>query len=195
MPVMTDAGDASDSFSLGEIGALAVKAARGAGHPWGIAEEAGWAVRWLARRRLPGAEALARHLGAPDGGACPIVLGAYLADAGTLTDPALADVAEPLLLVPFLARAAPAGLRVAIGDHTFRVSAQGTDLTGPLPRRGPIDLRPDHTALEAPEPSHRVQAIAPEAFATLQALAARTYAPATDASRAKGAGAGLVDND
>ena len=36
---------------------------------------------------------------------------------------------------------------------------------------------------------------APEAWATLNRLAHRTYAPATEESRLKGAGAGLSDND
>jgi hypothetical protein len=35
----------------------------------------------------------------------------------------------------------------------------------------------------------------PEQFARIHQLAARTYVPATDESRLKGAGAGLVDND
>ena len=42
------------SWSLGEIGALATKAARGSGMDWGLADEAGYAVKWLQRRQLPG---------------------------------------------------------------------------------------------------------------------------------------------
>ena len=41
------------SWSLGEIGALATKAARGSGMDWGLADEAGYAVKWLQRRQLP----------------------------------------------------------------------------------------------------------------------------------------------
>ena len=36
-----------------ELRALVTKAARGAGLAWGLAEEAGWAADWLARRSLP----------------------------------------------------------------------------------------------------------------------------------------------
>ena len=46
------------SWSLNEIEALAKKAARGSGCSWGVAEDAGRAVRWLEARGLPGAEAL-----------------------------------------------------------------------------------------------------------------------------------------
>ncbi len=40
--------------SLNEIAATAAKAVRGCGHPEGIAEEIGLAVRWLCERELPG---------------------------------------------------------------------------------------------------------------------------------------------
>ena len=39
--------------SLNEIESTALKAARGAGYNWGLAEEAGQAARWLAMRGLP----------------------------------------------------------------------------------------------------------------------------------------------
>lgn len=39
------------------------------------------------------------------------------------------------------------------------------------------------------------RAVAPEAWAILDRLAARTYAPASEASRRSGAGAGTTDND
>ena len=55
------------SWSLGEVGALAVKAARGAGMPWGLADETGFAVKWLQARSLPGVTALCRYLSRYDG--------------------------------------------------------------------------------------------------------------------------------
>ena len=39
-----------------EVRSLVTKAARGAGMSWGMAEEAGWAADWLARREMPAAE-------------------------------------------------------------------------------------------------------------------------------------------
>ena len=43
------------SWSLGETGAIALKATRGAGMTWGLAEEASEAIVWLQGRGLPGA--------------------------------------------------------------------------------------------------------------------------------------------
>ena len=50
------------SWSLGEVRALSVKATRGAGFPWGLAEEAGYAVVWLQARKVDGCAALADYL-------------------------------------------------------------------------------------------------------------------------------------
>ena len=50
MPI---ASHAPQWVSLNEIEATAARAARSAGYPWGLAEEAGKACRWLAMRGLP----------------------------------------------------------------------------------------------------------------------------------------------
>jgi len=50
------------SWSLGESGALALKATRGAGFDWGLAEEAAQAVVWLHARGRPGIAALCAYL-------------------------------------------------------------------------------------------------------------------------------------
>ncbi|KMW60818.1 hypothetical protein AIOL_000983 [Candidatus Rhodobacter oscarellae] len=132
-------------MSLGELQALAAKAARGAGLSWGLAEEAGWAVRWLEARGLAGAAALAGVL--PEG-APQIALGAALADGSTPEPPA--EAAQHLLLRPFLEDTPSTQTRAQISQDTLRV---------------------------------------------LNRYASRTYAPATEASRLAGAGAGLSDND
>ncbi|WP_172978117.1 DUF3726 domain-containing protein [Roseovarius sp. THAF27] len=41
------------TWSLNEIEALARKPTRGAGYPWGLAEETGRAARWTARQAGP----------------------------------------------------------------------------------------------------------------------------------------------
>ncbi len=51
------------SWSLGETAALALKAARGAGMSWGLAEETAASVVWLHSRGLPGISALCSYLG------------------------------------------------------------------------------------------------------------------------------------
>ena len=56
------------SLSLNQVEYTARKAVRGAGLPWGLAEDAGRAVRWLEALGLPGLSWLARVLGALDHG-------------------------------------------------------------------------------------------------------------------------------
>ena len=176
-------------YALAEIEAQARKATRGAGYAWGLAEEAGKAVRWLSARGMPGAEALADLLAETDGlpyGAlrpldpdashwrgesalCPLIAGAALGDFRPDPLPSLGPMRQPLLLTPFAAR-----LGCVVED--------GSPLR--LVRTG--DAMPAATQAAA-----RVEAAA---WAALDALAHRTYVPASAASRA-GAGAGGTDED
>lgn len=50
------------SYSLNELESMARRATRGAGYPWGLAEEAGKAARWLCVQGLPGEIFLSRLL-------------------------------------------------------------------------------------------------------------------------------------
>jgi len=167
------------NWSLNETQALCRKAARGAGMAWGLADDAGFAARWLEDRGQGGAAQLAALL--PDwatraeAGTCPIRRGTAWADLGQaptdLSDP------EPLLW-PFLALvAAVTNVAVTWGAGNAISPDGGLTLSG------------------------KTQAVrgraAPDAatIATLETFAARTYAPATEASRLAGAGAGTSDND
>ena len=176
--------------SLGEAVSLAVKAVRGAGAPWGIAEEAGWAIRWLGRAGLPGVEALANTLEAGD--LSPLSLGISIADRRAVPD-VIGPVPEPLLVIPFLSRAVPEGqaLTLDAGETTARVWSDGAEPLPPARELRVIDVCP---APEPPAPVTRIDAPA-EAWALLESFAHRTYAPATEQSRQSGAGAGLTDND
>ena len=195
------------SWSLGETAALALKAARGAGLPWGLAEEAAGAVFWLHQRGLPGISALCGYLDAcghdrpGEEALCPLVLGTALSD-GTHPIPEtvgdqldLGPVRSPLLLLPFLATIPPGTVWVVapgLGDNTpdewhsgwLRGSAPCTLRRGAKPQIDPV--RAGQTRL-------------PDNFACcvdrLTGYAHRTYAPATSQSRLAGAGAGLTDND
>ncbi len=183
--------------SLGEIEATVRKAARGAGLPWGLAEEAGKALRWLAAHGIDGrpafadlldrhaaglvsvriAEADGRWSGA-DGPLCPVALGAALMDHALLPAPAIAagPVLHPELLTPFVVRAA------------FEVAAEGGMV---VCHRGAVaDAAALWTRLGG-----ALDAGGGEAWARLEAYAARTYVPASDQSRRRGAGAGVVDDD
>jgi len=198
------------SWSLGETAALALKAARGAGMSWGLAEETAASVVWLHSRGLPGISALCSYLGqaaapqSPEGG-CPIMTGCALFDGmmdvpETSSQPLdLGHVHAPLLLLPFVARLEPGhywlqapGLQgtvdIANGDgwqsHCLRGSGSCTVSLGDRPQVDP-----------ALEMITRVNGRFTCCVDRLDAYAHRTYAPATGQSRMSGAGAGLTDND
>ena len=94
---------------MGEIRSLAVKAARGAGFDWALAEEAGFAVEWLERNGLPGVAALSEYLSRREEGAfsahyvCPLTIGTLISDTQEWQSRFPARCGQPLLLAPFLA--------------------------------------------------------------------------------------------
>ena len=208
-------------LSLNEIDALSRKATRGAGYPWGLAEEAGRAVRWLCARGMDGGAALADLLDQRDshmlseatpvlsgdtwaangGPLCPLVTGAAVSDmAASLADSHLhlILVQQPILLVPFVGWAAqslssPLTLfweaGQAISDGT------GLHLIGQLPGMAEhMQITPGGVLPRPVSLANRAQ-IGDDSLARLDQFAHRTYAPATEASRLKGAGAGVSDND
>lgn len=189
------------TWSLGEVHALAVKAARGAGYSWGLAEEAGYALRWLAARGLPGPAALAALLRgscAAEGPCprCPLAQGAAIADLGEVPPDRFAS-RYPLLLVPFAARLAqPVTLRwdgAAVSVSQGEVRFEGETVLAPTAE---CTVAPgSEIGREPAKRVTRVPASARMELDILTRLAARTYAPATDASRLAGAGAGTTDND
>ncbi|MCQ0092290.1 DUF3726 domain-containing protein [Roseovarius sp. M141] len=212
------------TWSLGEIEGLARKAARGAGFDWGMAEEAGKAVRWLAGLGLPGPEVLDAFLAAYDrtphaqmrpmdvtaptwtaagGPLCPISAGAALCDiaqdAGLPGDIAIPECACPLLLIPFVAAASEDGghaLHVVWegGEFAFASDIRG-HATVPMALMGRAVIRRG-TAPDLPLPRCQLRYDLDSApAARLTDLARRTYAPDTEASRTSGAGSGLSDND
>ena len=185
------------SWSLGEVASLSAKAAKGAGHPWGVAEEVGWAIRWLAARGLPAAETCAHWLDDAKG-TCPVALGlGTLSDydgAGTLE---FSDVKAPLLSVPFLARALGdrCAAVVSLDSEALMVSATCIQGTCRAPHAKVMTVAPSAQEMSPIAAVNRVESISPEALDALSEFAARTYAPASEASRLSGAGAGLTDND
>ena len=198
------------SWSIGETSALALKATRGAGLSWGLAEEAAGAVAWLHERNLPGVAALCSYLGAvaghpsEDNPACPLLTGSAFSD-GTITAPSgagaridLGRVLSPLLLLPFIASLPP-------GTMWLEAGPLGHDED-----QSPDKWQSQWLVGEAPchiiwgrsrqiSPAGALQTRTPSQFGCcierLTHFAQRTYAPATSASRLSGAGAGLTDND
>lgn len=204
--------------SLNEVEVMSAKAACGAGRPWGLAQEAGWAVAQLEAMGLPGAQSLLGLLKATDGmemealtpetggqvwaardaPACPVVTGAYLADRGEVTGSVtISALYHPVLVLPFLQRLGGQavlewqGGSLAGGAEGVRVDCEpGVNIVRDVSLYG-HDERP---CTDAPAGSGAVD-IDDEIWEALGAFAHRTYVPASEASRLKGAGAGLTDND
>lgn len=131
----------SVTLALSELRSLITKAARGAGLSWGLAEEAGWAAEWLARRGLPAADWATIWLAARiDGATSPVEVGVVLADElvhGAATEGrALPDgLSTPGYLLPFFHRIAGDQASVAVSStagHVVSVSAEGQVEFGPF---------------------------------------------------------------
>ena len=180
------------TYSANEIRALFTKAAIGAGHAGGVADELAGAGLWLLRAGLDGASPLIAALSDGGDGACAAKDGLAAIDliiAGEESRVALAALDVPLLLIGIaghLLRCRELALQIndcTVGD---------AGLSGPVPEPGA-----DVTITKAALPD-RVDAfhqdVPPIAWAKARSLARRTYVPATAASRAN-AGAGSNDND
>ena len=143
---------------------------------------------------------------APGGLLCPVITGAALADrsAQMLDGTAfhLAETAYPLLLAATVGQAARchrrvfttswAGVRVSCFENGLSIDGERDDLQ--LARAESVTCQLDDLAGPQQLPSTQAYKLDAAVFKQIDALAFKTYAPATAASRA-GAGAGLTDND
>ena len=163
--------------SLNEIAATAAKAVRGCGHPEGLAEEAGFAVRWLCQRELPGIPLLLAALGegAPAdveliegsgrrivrtaGGRGPVSVlrvGASLVELSTARpgppdDSPLRPVAVESLTHPLLL------VPFVARDRSGRVTARWSTADGPVvvePADGPVVVEPAADGIRIRAASH-----------------------------------------
>lgn len=197
--------DTALDLSLSEISALTARATRGAGRPWGEAEEAAAAACWLARAGLDWAGALLEVLQPPEAGAdCALRTGIALADAAALSGPPNTQrtINSPCFLLPFAARVADqTGQRIRVtAADTQIVLAPGACpvIAGPKRMSGPaqVTLAPDQQD-QPPGPdwpqTHRGTVLATE-YARLTQLMMAFTVP-TSASSQAGAGAQEDDND
>ncbi len=213
------------NFALNEVEAMAKKASRGAGYSWGMAEEAAKASRWLCANGIDGVNALAVALLAADGSdpkwmvpqtldeewraqsgtICPLMAGATLSDfagVGPEISVGIVNVVAPILLLPFAANAARqfgCPVTVARDGVLATTDGKGLALSGAQSAVS-IDIAPRVTVqrtgqIGAKNPPQTRATPSDAGWAALGHFAHRTYAPATDESRLKGAGAGLSDND
>ncbi|HEV3045538.1 MAG TPA: DUF3726 domain-containing protein [Roseiarcus sp.] len=207
--------------SLNEIETIVLKAARGAGMAWGLAEEAAQAARWLAARCLPFEALFASLLESEawrsqvridgtslsprlaDGWLCPIQAGAWLSDLGDNLPVRIERVLCPLLLAPFAARR----------KGQFELAWEGATLlfdvgavASPPQRLAALHIARTDAAELKPAgvfearrsllvPNKGGSSIDVAGWSKLQNFEARDYVPASLGSRLSGAGAALSDND
>ena len=145
------------SFSLNETEALIKRAARGAGLPWGLAQEAAFAGRWLAACDLDGPWLLAGLLEqntdiplsnltpetdgldwhGPGDHLCPLICGTALSDAAShwqgrhnWADIVITGVSHPLLMLPFVASLAlRANMTFSLEWEGVRVASDGNKVS------------------------------------------------------------------
>lgn len=150
---------------------------------------------------------LAGEWRAPAGPLCPLAAGAALSDrirAALVGDGiALGPVLFPLLLAPYAMPEPGAGRAAELSWNGVRltispgggIAAEGEAGALRTEIAGTVRCRGIEAPAAAPPATYARHPVDPEAWRRLAALARRTYAPSTEASRRKGAGAGLTDND
>jgi hypothetical protein len=186
------------SLSFSEVQDLCAKAARGAGLDWGLAEEAGFAARWLYARGLDGPGALLGFLEAESAENSPLGVGTAISDRAATVS--AVPVRSPLLILPFLFLAANELGRTAQlvwqGNQVF-VTPTGVikghvrELASEAMADVSITFGDDQSV---PIYKSAMTEISPKTISALTRLAMETTVPATAASRAD-AGAGGGDND
>jgi hypothetical protein len=130
----------------------------------------------------------------------PLVQGVGVSDgAARLLDAPMrfGAVSSPMLLLPFAAMAArQLGRTVTVDCEGQNAVTDGgaLSLSAPMPAASAVTIRIGGTLDTLCRKSMRADPASRD-WETLSTFAHRTYAPATEASRLLGAGAGLSDND
>lgn len=210
--------DAVTLLSLPEINAVCLRAARGIGWSWGMAEECGEAASWLAIYGLPWADIILNCLQNPASTAifpapkdwrgkdiCGLHAGATLAEFANLPEgPApegltLGTVRDARLLLPFVARCAvrlDTTLRITITNRPWaEVTGRAIALSADETMSGPIfiqavqpSMKPTHTPTFQAAPISNLQK------ASLDSLALKMTVPSSAQSEA-GAGGDRPDTE
>lgn len=198
--------DALD-VSLNEIEGMALKAARGSGLPWGIADDVGRAASWMARHVATWPASLLALLETPPPSEeNPLLLAGFLADSVPGREARTLDRVEaPVWLLPGVLTGPGGACALRVDAIEMR---RGTD--------GEVSMTDDAATLagspaasvalwfsQAPLPplpcrlTERFSrgVVAVTHWRRLDALAQRTYVPASETSRRTGAGGARLDDD
>jgi hypothetical protein len=209
-------------YSLGEIESQCKKAARGVGLSWGVAEEAGIVARNLSEVGLPGAIVIYNSLKYFDGSVeaclnskeeifqkrkCPILgltLGISLLDRINLIEDRhswdLGKIVSPLALVGVLLRLRGCKYSFIVEWRSFKIVANqfglkmsGNNQNPKLVNKLKIDIaRSENISLYG---FSKICNVSDAIWVGLSKMVEKTYVPATEISRIRGAGAGTLDND
>ncbi len=209
--------------SLNEIESLTLKACRGVGVSWGLAEEAAQAARWLASHGVAwdrslvmllshhtetappvriGRSIVSSQAGAP---LCPIHAGTAIADLLDVDDSwTVDDVLQPVWLVPLVHSSHSLRSQLILRTPGDALTLAADQLTGSLHALSQINRiarihvelgPPDADPIDARVPMPASFRVDAGAWGKLEGYAALTYVPASLQSRISGAGAGVSDND
>ena len=209
-------------FSLSEIESQCKKATRGAGLSWGIAEEAGILARNLCEVGLPGPDAIYKNLkcfddsevtcvksstdmlvinGRPLSG---LLVGIFVVDRLYLAEKgrswSLGTVVGPLAIVGILLRLTETNYsfflewencKVQLTNTGFKISGRNTN---------PQKVEEISIHIKKSEQISKVHffetcIVSDFVWAELSRMAERTYVTASETSRDRGAGAGILDYD
>lgn len=201
---------------------MTLLAARGAGYPWGLAEEAAKSARWLARSGVPWLPSLLAMLAAPlwntelrstDAGIwpekvsdlSPFSAGAYISDTRLTLPIRFHRVRHPAWLLPFISVLAQQtqasvetswlGVKVVQDDRGFYAIGSPKTLLSAIASEVRVALTTSATSNSVAVDQAAVQTVDPAGWQKLEQLAARTYVPSTEVSRVRDAGAGTLDGD
>lgn len=193
--------------TLSEISALTLKAVRGAGCSWDVAEEVAHATRTLESHGIPTVRHIVACLAArrqcackgpdPDAPRCAFSAMTYVSDrrddVADGVDLTMEDVQHPALLIaPLLSLAKSTGITATLwaDDVSATCGPDGCHTSGPLPDRADIRITAAAPAPATHTPATHSRPVDAEVWAQLDQYAAKTLVPDSAASRARGAGDG-----
>jgi len=211
-------------FSANETQSMVRKAAIGMGYDVGVAEDLGKAAAWLCVKSYDGAKTVlqsisegpspifTRNSAQDSEGEYPVFEDLQIATSG----PGIVDIAasselpakiglqgvnSPLLLLGLAGICAEfygVDITIAANNGSGVISTDGATIRGNIPPEG-VDLtltcQMKNARTAGVTYSETAFTCDDETWNRLSKLAAKTYVPASEASREKGAGAGLTDND
>ena len=202
--------------SFSEIDTTSKRASRAAGFAWGIAEEVGKNMRNLEMFGLPGVKSLNLYLQKIKKNAtekpkkvekenrpqskefCPIYCGTSFLDNCKMLESLklikFFNVSHPLLLLPFLSRASDiVGKKISVQyeGNNFLLNFDKTIFSKNIKSDQIITLAKE-VSIEFLENNNSFSV---QEWKELYKLSEETFVEETDSLKAKGAGAGLTDND